>query len=63
MAIDSAAELREANSITLKGTLSSLRDLVWAEAIGRYNLENTALQAAQSVFMQMQQLSLFKMMG
>ncbi|MBD9378552.1 flagellar hook-associated protein FlgL [Pseudoxanthomonas sp. PXM04] len=63
MAIDSAAELRDANAVTLKGTLSSLRDLDWAEAIGRYNLENTALQAAQSVFMQMQQLSLFKMMG
>lgn len=63
MAIDSAAELREANTITLKDSLSSLRDLDWAEAIGRYNLENTALQAAQNVFMQMQQLSLFKMMG
>lgn len=63
MAIDNAAELRDANNVTLKGTLSNLRDLDWAEAIGRYNLENTALQAAQNVFMQMQQLSLFKMMG
>ncbi len=63
MAIDNAAELRDANSVTLKSTLSSLRDLDWAEAIGRYNLENTALQAAQNVFMQMQQLSLFKLMG
>jgi len=42
--------------------LSNLRDLDWAEAIGRFNLENTALSAAQNVFMQMQQLSLFKMM-
>lgn len=62
MALDNAAELRDANNVTLKGTLSNLRDLDWAEAIGRFNLENTALQAAQSVFMQMQQLSLFKMM-
>jgi flagellar hook-associated protein 3 FlgL len=62
-AIDDAAALREANGITLKGTLSTLRDLDWAEAIGRYEMENTALQAAQTVFMQMQSLSLFKLMG
>ena len=62
-AIDNAADLREANAITYKDTLSTLRDLDWAEAIGRYNLENTALQAAQTVFMQMQSLSLFKLMG
>ncbi|TWI02843.1 flagellar hook-associated protein 3 FlgL [Luteimonas cucumeris] len=62
-ALDSAASLREANAITFKDTLSTLRDLNWAEAIGRFEMENTALQAAQMVFMQMQQLSLFKMMG
>jgi flagellar hook-associated protein 3 FlgL len=62
-AIDTAAELRDANAVTYKGTLSTLRDLDWAEAIGRYNMENTALQAAQMVFTQMQQLSLFKLMG
>lgn len=61
-AIDSAAGLREANTVTLKGSLSTLRDLDWAEAISRYNMENTALQAAQSVFMQMQSLSLFNLM-
>ena len=61
-AIETAASLREANNITLKDTLSGLRDLDWAEAIGRYQMENTALQAAQTVFMQMQQLSLFKLM-
>jgi len=49
--------------VTYKGTLSTLRDLDWAEAIGRYNMENTALQAAQMVFTQMQSLSLFKLMG
>jgi flagellar hook-associated protein 3 FlgL len=62
-AIDAAAELRDANAVTYKGTLSTLRDLDWAEAIGRYNMENTALQAAQMVFTQMQSLSLFKLMG
>jgi len=62
-AIEDAAALREANNVTLQGTLSTLRDLDWAEAIGRYQMENTALQAAQTVFMQMQSLSLFKLMG
>lgn len=62
-ALDNAADLREANSITIKSTLSGLRDLDWAEAIGRYNMETTALQAAQTVFMQMQSLSLFKLMS
>ncbi|MDZ4047506.1 MAG: flagellar hook-associated protein FlgL [Pseudoxanthomonas sp.] len=62
-AIDDAAALREANNVTLQGTLSTLRDLDWAEAIGRYQMENTALQAAQTVFMQMQSLSLFKLMS
>ena len=32
-AIDDAAALREANNVTLQGTLSTLRDLAWAEAI------------------------------
>jgi len=61
--LETAASLRDANTVTLKGSLSALRDLDWAEAIGRYNMENTALQAAQTVFMQMQSLSLFRLMG
>ncbi len=61
-ALDQAADLREANSITAKGTLSGLRDLDWAEAISRYNQETTALQAAQTVFTQMQSMSLFNLM-
>jgi len=61
-ALDQAADLREANSITVKGALSGLRDLDWAEAISRYNQETTALQAAQTVFTQMQSMSLFNLM-
>ncbi|HZF99220.1 MAG TPA: flagellar hook-associated protein FlgL [Pseudoxanthomonas sp.] len=61
LAIDAASALREANSVTAKTTLSGLRDLDWAEAISRYNLESTALQAAQTVFTQMQSASLFKL--
>jgi flagellar hook-associated protein 3 FlgL len=61
-ALDQAADLREANSITVEGALSGLRDLDWAEAISRYNQETTALQAAQTVFTQMQSMSLFNLM-
>ncbi|MNN66491.1 flagellar hook-associated protein FlgL [compost metagenome] len=55
--------MREANNVTIKGTLSQLRDLDYAEAISEYQLESTALQAAQTIFMQMQQMSLFKRLG
>ncbi len=58
-AIDDAGALREANSVTLKTTLSSMRDLDYAEAIGQYKLEQISLQAAQTIFTQMQQMSLF----
>ncbi|MBN8768929.1 MAG: flagellar hook-associated protein FlgL [Stenotrophomonas nitritireducens] len=60
-AIDNAASLREANAITLKDSLSQLRDLDYAEAIGQYKLESAALQAAQTLFTQMQSMSLFNM--
>lgn len=62
-AIDDAAALRKPTTSPCKGTLSTLRDLDWAEAIGRYQMENTALQAARAVFMQMQSLSLFQKRG
>jgi flagellar hook-associated protein 3 FlgL len=59
--IDDAAALREANSVTLQTSLSQLRDLDYAEAIGQYKLEGAALQAAQTIFSQMQSMSLFNM--
>lgn len=58
-AIDDAAATRESNAVTLKTTLSSIRDLDYAEAVGQYQLEQIALQAAQTIFTQMQQMSLF----
>jgi len=61
-AIDNAAELRASNEVTLKTTLSSIRDLDYAEAIGQYQLETAALQASQTVFKQMQSMSLFQML-
>jgi len=60
-AIDNAAELRASNEVTLKTTLSSLRDLDYADAIGQYQLEQAALKAAQTIFTQMQSMSLFNM--
>lgn len=61
-AMDSAADLREAQSVTLETTLSGIRDLDYAEAISRFQLESTALQAAQQAFMRLQSSSLFDLM-
>ncbi|MBB5876397.1 flagellar hook-associated protein FlgL [Xanthomonas sp. 3498] len=58
-AIDNATDLRAANDVTLKTTLSSLRDLDYAQAISQYQLEQSALKAAQTIFTQMQKMSLF----
>ncbi|MBN5052157.1 flagellar hook-associated protein FlgL, partial [Stenotrophomonas maltophilia] len=57
-ALDNAAEMREANGVTLKTTLSQMRDLDYADALSQYQLESTALQAAQTLFSQMQSMSL-----
>lgn len=62
-AIDTATELRAANEVTLKTSLSAIRDLDYAEAIGQYEMEQTALQAAQTIFTQMQGMSLFDKLG
>ncbi|NZA27909.1 flagellar hook-associated protein FlgL [Luteimonas sp. SJ-92] len=60
-AIDTAAELRDSQALTIETTLSGMRDLDYAEAISRFSLEQTALEAAQLSFTQMQRLSLFNM--
>ncbi len=61
-AIENANALNESRSIATKTNLSSIRDLDYAEALSRYSLENTALEAAQRVFSQIQQMSLFKLL-
>ncbi|WP_295574845.1 flagellar hook-associated protein FlgL [Stenotrophomonas maltophilia] len=58
-ALDNAADMREANGVTLKTTLSQMRDLDYADALSQYQLQSTALQAAQTIFSQMQSMSLF----
>ena len=55
--------MREANSVTLKTTLSQMRDLDYADALSQYQLQSTALQAAQTIFSQMQSMSLFNKIG
>jgi len=60
-ALDNADALREANAVSLKTTLSGMRDLDYADAISQYKLETSALQAAQTIFAQMQTMSLFNM--
>lgn len=60
-AIDNAESLRESNAVSLKTTLSGMRDLDYADAISQYKLESAALQAAQTMFSQMQTMSLFNM--
>ncbi len=61
-ALDQADDLRMAQGVTIEGTLSDMRDLDYAEAISRFELEMVALEAAQLSFMQMQRLSLFDYM-
>ncbi|KAF1685588.1 flagellar hook-associated protein 3 [Pseudoxanthomonas broegbernensis] len=61
-AIDDAASVREANAVTIEETLSGLRDLDYADALTRYQMESTALQTAQTVFARMQGMSLFDLL-
>ena len=61
-ALDTAAALRDAHTLTIESTLSGVRDLDYAEAISRFNLEKVALEAAQLSFVQMQRLSLFDLL-
>jgi flagellar hook-associated protein 3 FlgL len=61
-AIENASGVREANGVTIKGTLSEMRDLDYAEAITRYQMETIALQTAQTVFTRMQSMSLFNLL-
>lgn len=61
-AIDNATALRDAHTLTIETTLSGLRDLDYAEAISRFNLEKVALEAAQLSFVQMQRQSLFNLL-
>ena len=58
-AVDAAADTREAGEVSMSDTLSSLRDVDFAEAASKLTLQLTALEAAQSTMMRVQGLSLF----
>lgn len=58
-AIDQSMEQVTALDLQAQETLSGLRDLDYAEAVGRLNLQMTALQAAQQSYSRIQGMSLF----
>lgn len=58
-ALDNQEFQNEKFVVDMQTTLSDVRDLDYAEAISRFNLEQTALQAAQQAYSRVQNLSLF----
>ena len=57
--VESQQAINETFNLQLQTTLSDVQDLDYAEAISRFNLELTALEAAQQSYVKMQSLSLF----
>lgn len=57
--VEKQMEINESFSLQMNETLSSIQDLDYAEAITRMNLQLTGLQAAQSAYTKIQDLSLF----
>jgi flagellar hook-associated protein 3 FlgL len=57
--IDQSADDRAESGITLKATLSGLRDVDMGEAASRLSLQLTAIEAAQKTMVRVQSLSLF----
>lgn len=57
--VDSQQSINEEFNLQLQTSLSDVRDLDYAEAISRLNLQLVALQAAQQTFVSTQRLSLF----
>jgi flagellar hook-associated protein 3 FlgL len=58
-ALQETADSRDDREVDLSKSLSELRDLDYAEAITRLNVQLVGLQAAQSSYTKMAQLSLF----
>lgn len=57
--VDGQREINESFTLQLQETLSEAQDLDYVEAISRFNLQLTALQAAQQSYVKTQGLSLF----
>lgn len=60
--LDNALERRADEDLSLRTTLSSLRDVNYAEATMRMNLQLTAIEAAQRTMLRVQSSSLFDKM-
>jgi flagellar hook-associated protein 3 FlgL len=58
-ALDAATESRAAQDVTLRESLSQLRDVDYAEAATKLSLQLTAIDAAQRTMLRVQGLSLF----
>ena len=57
--VEQSTEFREADKLDVQGTLSDLRDVNMAEALGRLNAQMTALQVAQQAYARISSRSLF----
>lgn len=57
--VDNQLNINDQFNLQLKETLSGVQDLDYAEAISRFNIELTALQAAQQAYARMYEFSLF----
>lgn len=60
VALDSQENINAQTILDYKITASAVGDLDYAEGLSKFNLQQTALQAAQQTFTQVQGLSLFK---
>jgi flagellar hook-associated protein 3 FlgL len=58
--VDSIDELNQDFKLQLETVLSATQDLDYSEAISRFNLQLTSLQAAQQAYMKTSELSLFR---
>ena len=58
-AIDETTDSRDAQNVELSKSLSDIRDLDYAQAVTQLNLQLAGLQAAQSSYTKIAQLSLF----
>lgn len=58
-ALDSSADTRDAQNISLRSTLSDLRDVDYAQAASQLSLHLTAIEAAQKTMLRIQGSSLF----
>ncbi|MFT6051722.1 MAG: flagellar hook-associated protein 3 FlgL [Halioglobus sp.] len=57
--VDRQLDINDSFNLQLEATLSEIQDLDYAEAISRFNLQLTTLEASQQAYIKLQGLSLF----